>query len=286
MSARSRIPIPRDCKFRPHESTSPSNGPLTATHSYIDYRYLNSVGTKPRYAFGHGLSYTNFTYTNATITKVTQLTTLPATRAAKTGLPDYNTTIPAASEAYKPTDYSSFYVWRYLYPWLSESDADAAAATGASVASGDKDGYPYPEGYSSNQTEGPPAGGGLGGNEALWDTAYTLSVTVTNTGARNFSAKAVAQAYVQFPDDSTYDTPIIQLRDFEKTDTLAPGEGQTLELTITRKDVSVWDVVQQNWVVPVVDGAYKFWIGGASDALYLACDASTLECEDGLRAPV
>lgn len=253
---------------------------------YIDYRYLNSVGTKPRYAFGHGLSYTNFTYTNATITKVTQLTTLPPTRAAKTGLPDYNTTIPAASEAYKPSDYDSFSVWRYLYPWLSESDADAAAATGAAVASGDKDGYAYPDGYSSDQTAGPAAGGGLGGNEALWDTAYTVSVTVTNTGARNFSARAVAQGYVQYPAGSAYDTPVIQLRDFDKTDTLAPGESQALELAFTRKDLSVWDVVEQNWVVPVVDGAYKFWVGGASDALYLACDASTLECEDGLDSPV
>ena len=49
-------------------------------YSYIDYKYLNSAGTKPRFAFGHGLSYTNFTYTNATITKVTQLTSTPPRR--------------------------------------------------------------------------------------------------------------------------------------------------------------------------------------------------------------
>lgn len=217
---------------------------------------------------------------------MTQLTTLPPARAAKTGLPDYNTTIPAASEAYQPPDYSRFYVWRYLYPWLTELEADAAAAVGAAVASGETAGYAYPDGYSSDQTAGPAAGGGLGGNEALWDTAYTVSVSVTNTGARNFSGKAVAQAYVQFPGDSAYDTPAVQLRDFEKTGALAPGESQTVELTFTRKDVSVWDVVEQNWVVPVVDGAYKFWVGEASNALHLACDASTLECEDGLDSPV
>lgn len=251
---------------------------------YIDYRYLNKMGTKPRYAFGHGLSYTNFTYTDAKITKVTQLTTLPATRTAKSGLPSYNTTIPAASEAYRPADYDEIYVDRYLYPWLSDDDADAAAATGAAVAAGTTDGYDYPDGYNTTQTAGPPAGGGPGGNPALFDTAYTISVVVTNTGS-TYSGKAVAQAYVQYP-DSDYDTPIIQLRDFEKTDTLAPGESQTLELTFTRKDVSVWDVVEQNWVVPVVDGAYKFWIGEASDALYLACGADTLTCDDGLTPPV
>lgn len=276
--------------------------------SYIDYRYLNKAGTKPRYAFGHGLSYTNFTYTNATITKVTQLTSLPPSRTAKSDLPDYNTTIPAASEAYRPDNYDAIYVDRYLYPWLSDDDADAAAATGAAVAAGTNSGYDYPEGYSTTQTAGPPAGGDLGGNAALWDTAYTISVTVTNTGSgsstsastkqnattsaatkratRSFSGKAVAQAYVQYPTDSSYDTPIIQLRDFEKTDTLAVGESQTVELTLTRKDVSVWDVVEQNWVVPVVDGDYKFWIGSASDALYLACSADALTCEEGQTPPV
>lgn len=109
---------------------------------------------------------------------------------------------------------------------------------------------------------------------------------VTNTGTRGFAGKAVAQAYVQFPDDSGYDTPVVQLRDFEKTDTLAVGESQTVTVSFTRKDVSVWDVVEQNWVVPVVDGGYKFWIGSASDALFLACGADTLECEEGLTAPV
>lgn len=223
---------------------------------------------------------------------MTQLTTLPATRTAKSGMPTYNTTIPAASEAYKPSYYDEIYVDRYLYPWLSDSDANKAAATGAAVAAGTKDGYAYPDGYSTTQTAGPPGGGGLGGNPALWDVAYTISVVVTNTGsgsssttARSFAGKAVAQAYVQYP-DSDYDTPIVQLRDFEKTDTLAVGESQTVTLTFTRKDVSVWDVVQQNWVVPVVDGQYKFWIGSASDALYLACSADTLVCEEGLTAPV
>lgn len=223
---------------------------------------------------------------------MTQLTTLPATRTAKTGMPDYNTTIPAASEAYKPDNYDDIYVSRYLYPWLSDSDAANAAATGAAVQAGTKEGYPYPDGYSTTQTEGPPAGGGLGGNPALWDVAYTISVVVTNTGSgaagatRSFAGKAVAQAYVAFPDDSGYDTPPVQLRDFEKTDTLAVGESQTLTLTFTRKDVSVWDVVEQNWVVPVVDGAYKFWIGSASDALYLACSADTLTCEEEQTPPV
>lgn len=266
--------------------------PTDTISRYIDYRYLNKQGTKPRYAFGHGLSYTNFTYTNATITKVTQLTTRPPTRATKSDLPTYNTTIPAASEAYRPANYDDIYVDRYLYPWLSDDDADAAAATGAAVAAGTSSGYDYPEGYSTAQTAGPPAGGGQGGNPALWDVAYTIRVTVTNTGSgssdetRNFAGKAVAQAYVQYPSSSFFDTPVVQLRDFSKTGTLAVGEAQTVELTFTRKDVSVWDVTSQDWVVPVVDGAYTFWVGAASDALYLACRADTLTCEGDQAPPV
>ena len=131
----------------------------------------------------------------------------------------------------------------------------------------------------------PISGGAQGGNAALWDVAYTVGVTVTNTGS-DYSGKAVAQAYVQFPDGIPYETPIIQLRDFEKTATLAPGESTTIELSLTRKDVSVWDVELQNWVVPEVDGAYKIWVGEASDALFLACDAAELSCEDGLDSPV
>lgn len=218
------------------------------------------------------------------------MTSLPPTRAAKASTLTYNSTIPAASEAYRPANYDDFNVDRYLYPWLSNDDADNAAATGAAVAAGTKSGYTYPPGYSTTQKAGPPAGGGLGGNPALWDVAYTISVKVTNTGSgstsRQFAGKAVAQAYVQYPDDSTYDTPIVQLRDFEKTDSLAVGESQTVTLSFTRKDISVWDVEEQNWVVPVVDGGYKIWIGSASDALTLACSADTLTCEEGLTPPV
>jgi hypothetical protein len=130
------------------------------------------------------------------------------------------------------------------------------------------------------------AGGAPGGNPALWDVAYQITVTVTNTGTRGFSGKAVTQAYVQFPSGINWDTPVVQLRDFEKTAELAPKASETVTLTITRKDLSVWDVVSQNWVIPSVDGRYKIWIGEASDKLWLACYSDTLKCEGNLAAPV
>lgn len=243
---------------------------------YIDYRYLNKNETKPRYAFGHGLSYTTFSYTDASISKVTQLDTIPPERSPKSGILNYTQPIPDASEAVAPAGFDK--IWRYIYPWLTQSDAEAAAADAVKE-------YDYPEGYSTTQKEGPRAGGGQGGNPALWDVAYTISVTVTNTGD-DYAGKASVQAYLQFPEDSIYETPVIQLRDFEKTEELAPGESATVELTLTRKDVSVWDVELQDWVVPVVDGAYRVWIGAASDDLGVVCRVDGLECEDGVDGPV
>ena len=245
---------------------------------YIDYRYLNKAGTQPRFAFGHGLSYTQFQFSDLTIEKVTSLSEFPPPRFPKGATPSYSSAIPPASEAYQPAGFST--VWRYLYSWLSNSDADAAYAEGVAGTQ-----YPYPDGYSNQQTQGPRAGGGLGGNPALWDVAYNLSVKVTNNGT-TYAGKAVAQAYLQFPAGIAYDTPVIQLRDFAKTDTLAPGESATLELQLTRKDISVWDVVVQDWTVPDLDGRYTVWIGEASDQLSAACYTDTLECAVGLSSPV
>lgn len=245
---------------------------------YIDYRHFNKAGIKPRYAFGHGLSYTTFSFANATITPVTPLTSTPPAPPSKGETPSYSTTIPPASEAYWPENFNR--IWRYLYSWLEKRDADAAAAVANSTKK-----YPYPEGYSNVQkTTVPPAGGAQGGNPALFDTAYTVSVSVTNTGSH--AGKAVAQLYVQFPEGIAFDTPIIQLRDFEKTETLEPGESQTVEMRVTRKDVSIWDVVSQNWIVPNVEGDYGVWIGKASDKLSVRCGTQTGACEDDAESPV
>jgi beta-glucosidase len=244
---------------------------------YIDYRAFHQANVTPRYAFGHGLSYTTFSFSNATIATVTPLTATPPTRPAKGETPAYSTAIPPASEAYWPASFNR--IWRYLYSYLEKNEADAAAKIGNSTTK-----YPYPAGYSNVQKPGPPAGGAQGGNPALFDTAFDISVRVTNTGSR--AGKAVAQLYVQFPSESTVDTPIIQLRDFEKTSALEAGASQTLNLRVTRKDLSVWDVVAQNWVVPAVNGDYGIWIGGSSDELNLKCGTATGSCEGDQTSPV
>jgi beta-glucosidase len=119
---------------------------------YIDYRHFNKENIKPRYAFGHGLSYTSFSFSSASISAVTPLTSVPPTRPAKGATPAYSTAIPPASEAYWPENFNR--IWRYLYSWLEKNDADDAAKAANSTNK-----YPYPAGYSNVQKSGPAAGG-------------------------------------------------------------------------------------------------------------------------------
>lgn len=60
-----------------------------------------------------------------------------------------------------------------------------------------------------------------------------------------------------------------------------------LGFDITRKDVSVWDVEVQNWVVPSLTGSYVFWIGteGAGN-LTVACESRVGVCGGGRGPPV
>jgi hypothetical protein len=101
------------------------------------------------------------------------------------------------------------------------------------------------------------------------------------------AGKDVVMVFVQYPSDNPWDTPIIQLRAFEKTDTLANGQSEVVTLQITRKDLSIWDVVSQNWIIPVSSTApFLFWIGDSSANLTLACESLSKSCSGGRASPV
>jgi beta-glucosidase len=139
--------------------------------------------------------------------------------------------------------------------------------------------YPYPTGYTTIPHPVPRAGGSQGGNPALWDIVFTINVTVTNVGDR--SGRAVVQLYVELPADMLgVDLPPRQLRQFEKTSILLPGESKSLGLTVTRKDLSVWDVVVQDWLAPVDGQGIKFWLGEsvAMEDMRVLCTVGQ-ECE-------
>ncbi|KAL2074444.1 hypothetical protein VTL71DRAFT_8222 [Oculimacula yallundae] len=239
---------------------------------YIDYRYLNKHSIAPRYAFGHGLSYTTFSKTSATVTAGKPLTSLPPARAPKGPSPTYSKTVPSPAEVSWPKGIDK--IWRYLYPYLDNPQNIVSTKA-----------FTYPVGYQTTPQPDPVAGGDQGGNPALWDTMFSLSVKVTNTGT--VAGKEVVQVYVQYPSDNPWDTPIIQLRAFEKTATLAPGASETVNLQLTRRDLSIWDVVSQNWISPVSSSKpFTFWIGNSSSGLTLACESLSKTCSDGRTPPV
>lgn len=237
---------------------------------YIDYRHFNKAKISPRYHFGYGLSYTTFSFSNASIASSTPLSTYPPTRPAKGQTPSYPTTIPPASEVAYPANLTR--IRGYLYPYLDNP---------SSIKPGN---YSYPAGYTTTPKPAPPSGGAEGGNPALWDVVFTVSVTVTNTGST--PGKASTQLYLQYPDGIDFDTPIIQLRDFEKTKELSPGQSVQVNLKLTRKDVSVWDTIKQDWKIPSTTGAYKIWLGCGSGTLRLVCTSNGGGCSTVDKGPV
>lgn len=85
-----------------------------------------------------------------------------------------------------------------------------------------------------------------GGNEELWQTLATVSVTVKNTGAMNGST--VPQLYISLPAEAG-DKTVRSLRGFSKV-SLSAGEASTVEFPLMRRDLSYWDVFAQTWTLP------------------------------------
>ncbi|WEW58704.1 beta-glucosidase [Emydomyces testavorans] len=231
---------------------------------FIDYRHFQKANITPRYHFGHGLSYTTFNFTEPTLKVVTPLSEYPPARKPKGKVPAYPNDIPPPSEVAWPESFNR--IWKYLYPYLDNPSAVKPNPAG----------YPYPDGYTTKPKPDPRAGGAEGGNPALWDVAFAVSIKVTNSGKR--PGRAVAQLYVELPADDTLRTPKFQLRQFEKTTTLEPGRSEVLKMEITRKDVSIWDTVAQDWKVPRAGNGIKLWVGESVGDLRTVCETKGRNC--------
>lgn len=109
-----------------------------------------------------------------------------------------------------------------------------------------------------------------GGHPELWDVLAVVECVVRNTG--EVEGAEVAQLYVGIPSESSPeeregDTPVRQLRGFKRVGPLKPGEEVEVRFALTRRDLSVWDVVAQQWKVR--RGEYKLWVGASSRDLRL-----------------
>ena len=103
-----------------------------------------------------------------------------------------------------------------------------------------------------------------GGNPDLYTTVLTATASVSNTGS--VAGSEVVQLYLALPSSAPVGTPVKVLRGFEKV-VLNAGETQEVSFTLTRKDVSYWDVISQNWLIP--SGAMEVMVGTSSRDLPL-----------------
>ncbi|WPG99275.1 Hypothetical protein R9X50_00208800 [Acrodontium crateriforme] len=97
-----------------------------------------------------------------------------------------------------------------------------------------------------------------GGLQSLFDSVGSIQATIANTG--KVAAAEVSQLYIQIP--ASYlnaKNPRTQvLRGFQKV-TIQPGDSTTVTFPLRFKDVAIWDVVRQAWVIPV--GEFKVFVG-------------------------
>jgi len=221
---------------------------------YIDYRHFDKFGVDPRYEFGYGLSYTTFDYSNLSVTKVLPKSALPAPRGPSIDPPKYDDKIPDPSEALLPKGFKK--LSKFVYPYINK------------VSDIKKGTYPYPKGYDIKQAPS-EAGGDEGGNPDLWNVYASVSVDIKNTGS--VIGKEVVQLYLSFADvlgeAKDIDFPMKVLRGFEKIE-LQADEVQTVQFNLTRRDLSYWDVVRQNWVMPT-EGSITIRVGASSRDLKL-----------------
>ena len=120
---------------------------------------------------------------------------------------------------------------------------------------------------SSTAEPGPAIGRTVpGGREDLFEEVAVVTATITNSGG--VAGAEIAQLYITLP-DSAPETPPKQLRGFDKLP-LEAGASGTVSFSLRRKDLSYWDVVSQNWIVP--QGVFGVKIGASSRDIRLEGD--------------
>lgn len=111
-----------------------------------------------------------------------------------------------------------------------------------------------------------------GGNPDLWASLLSAKTTVSNTGP--VVGSAVIQLYISFPRNTVPEgTPVKVLRGFEKV-RLKVGEKKSVTFDLTRRDVSFWDTVAQDWRLP--EGEFEISIGFSSRDLRISKTATFL----------
>lgn len=93
-----------------------------------------------------------------------------------------------------------------------------------------------------------------GGPSDIWDVLFNVTVNIENTG--DVDANEVPQLYVNIAT-----APARQLRGFDRVH-IACGATEQVTFPITRRDLSIWDVVAQKWKLQ--KGQYPIYVGASS----------------------
>lgn len=233
--ARSREDYGTDVLYSPNQDTGAPQVSFTEGN-FIDYRALDYSNITPVYEFGYGLSYTTFKYSGLKISKTNAGEYTPFTGSSEAAPTLGNIDHDATNYLY-PDDINR--IPQYIYPYLNSTDLevstnDSAYGTPGFVPPGSQDGSPQPL---------LPASGAPGGNPQLYDVLYQVEATITNTGS--IDGTEVPQLYISL--GGPYD-PKVVLRGFERL-AIAAGSSATFHVDVTRRDISNWDPVAQNWLV-------------------------------------
>ncbi|KAI0293191.1 glycoside hydrolase family 3 protein [Multifurca ochricompacta] len=113
--------------------------------------------------------------------------------------------------------------------------------------------------FEANWAAGKPSPQVVGASTALWlhRPAFEVSFTVQNAG--KVAGTEIPQLYLHFP-PHTGEPPSV-LRGFTDVE-LQPGQAQRVTITLSRYDLSIWDVVSQSWIRS--SGSFSLSVGASS----------------------
>ncbi|KAI0405376.1 glycoside hydrolase family 3 protein [Xylaria palmicola] len=211
--------------------------------NFIDYRALDKANIKPIFEFGFGLSYTDFKYANIKI-QATNAGPYKPTQGKTAKAPTFGTISKNLKDYVFPS--SIRYIREFIYPFLNTTSSLRNASADPEYGQTAEEFLP-PGALDSEAQDLQPAAPALtdapGGNRQLWDELYIVTAEITNAG--DVVGDEIPQLYVSLggPED-----PPVVLRGFDRI-RIDPGQTVTFRAPLTRRDVSNWDTVSQNWVV-------------------------------------